>query len=874
MALQTPQKQLFDILVTKNFDPDMLDVTGKPATNPAEADIFSFDYIADSGQDYGTVVIMFSDENDVQIYFGDNLGKGMEQEDKTSWFNFLHQIKNFATKNLMTFSTKDLNRLKYSMQGQAAIKEGLFESWTGTRTTSWNGRPTEARLMIKHKRPLGETDARFRYVESLFIETAEGERYKLPFTKLSGGRAMVEHMRQGGKVWDARGQHITEMVNELSVLSRFRRASHGKIFEGDTKDLVEQTNAYYESAQKTLKGMSHDRGYTAYFESWKPLEITEEEIMIEGLKHLFVTQSLDSRIEDALPLLARIQQQGNAMKEANIFEAWVDNLAEGTWATPDSKEKQAKLVELMSKELVVGPDATNATEQLYDLIGDDELFDQLEALAETDPDADCRQVVFDRMQMLSHDPDVQSVINAIQTSAEATMNPTAQVNPTELDEGSMKQWLWNEAERMDKDAFVANADEYGMTAEEAAEWWHSINGDDDYAEEETTLESILKNAGLTQEADVPTISGSLGGMGGMTTDKPDVAAPAMPNINDIVKSKLDMPASSAPVATPTSAPATPAVSPGQAELDKQLTAVDKAQGGDSKRIDLTPAKPNETPQQALDRQLGDVNRAYKASPAGQADISANPPGAKPAVAPAATSTAPAVTTTTPASTPAPTTAPKANVSAAELDNFRKEVGNQNATLGQYLNAKQGLTAIKGGANDPDVIQARLGAGGQAYRPGGAAPATGTAGSPQAGPVATTAPTAPAKPAEPGGMTTDKPATTAKPASGFQSFDTAKKAPQEPASEPAAGRAGQAKPADAPWISSMDRAKKNIAQQKTGEQPTAEPAKPTAFDPLAQLNQRKKGNMTKAEVDKIADKANFESYDRSLASILKHAGIKK
>ena len=423
MAQQTPQKQLFDLLVTKNFDPESLDVSGKPAQDPSDADIFSFDYLSESGNNYGTVVIMFADDNDVQMYFGDNVGRGMESEDKTEWFNFLHQIKNFATKNMMSFSPKDLNRLKYSMQSMAAMKESIFESWTGTKTTSWNGRPTEARLMIKHKRPLGETDARFRYVESLFIETAEGERYKLPFTKLSGGRAMVEHVRQGGKVWDARGQHITQIVEELNVLSRFRRASHGKIFEGDTKDLVEQTDAYYESAQKTLKSMSHGRGYTTYFESWKPLEITEEEIMIEGLKHLFVTQSLDSRIEDALPLLARIQQQGMAMKEANIFEAWVDNLAEGTWATPNTPEKQKKLVELLSKEFPVGADATNATEQLYDLIGDDELFDQLEALAEQDADADCRQVVYDRMQMLSGDPDVQKVIDAVQINDQATMNP-------------------------------------------------------------------------------------------------------------------------------------------------------------------------------------------------------------------------------------------------------------------------------------------------------------------------------------------------------------------------------------------------------------------------------------------------------------------
>lgn len=423
MATQTPAKQLFDLLVTKNLDPELLNATGKPSTDPAETDIFSFDWTAESGNDYGTVVVMLADDNDMQVYFGDNLGKAMEGEDKSEWFDFLYDLKHFATKNLLSFSPKNLNRLRYSMQGQAAIKEGIFESWTGTKTTSWNGNPTEARLMIKHKKTIGEGDARFRYVESLFVETAEGERYKLPFTKLSGGRAMVEHVRNGGKVYDARGQHITEMVTELNVLSRFRRANHGKIFEGDTAQLVEQTNAYYESLQKTLKGMSHNRGYKSYFESWNPNVITEEEAVVEGLKHLFVTQSLDSRIEDALPLLAKIQQQGQAMKEANIFEAWVDQLEEGTWATPDTKEKQVKLIELLSKEFPVGPDATNATEQLYDLIGDDELFDQLEALSTEDPDADCRQVILDRMDMLSNNPDIQAVITAVQVDPTATMNP-------------------------------------------------------------------------------------------------------------------------------------------------------------------------------------------------------------------------------------------------------------------------------------------------------------------------------------------------------------------------------------------------------------------------------------------------------------------
>lgn len=433
MAAQTPAQQLNDLLVSRNFDPELLDSAGKPSQNPSETEVFSFDFQTENGNDYGTVVIMLGDENSMEIYFGDNIGRGMESDDKKEWFDFLYQLRMFAKRNLLTFGLKNLNRLRYSMQGQAAIKEGLFESWQGKKDVSWNAGPNQSRLMIKHKRSLGEGEARFRYVESLFIETAEGERYKLPFKNLTAGKAMLEHVRNGGRPYDLRGQHIAEMVSDLTVLSRFRRANQGKLLEGDTAQLVEQTNAYYENLQRSLKSLTSQRGYNTYFESWTPAEVSEESVVIEGLKHLFVTQNIDQRIEEALPLIARIQQQGNAMKEANIFEAWADRLMEGTWQLPDTPEKQAKLVELMSQDLPVGADATNATEQLYDLLGDDHLFDQLEALADRDANADARQVVYDRLQELSDHPEVQKVVNGLNIDADVEMNPPEATNPADLE---------------------------------------------------------------------------------------------------------------------------------------------------------------------------------------------------------------------------------------------------------------------------------------------------------------------------------------------------------------------------------------------------------------------------------------------------------
>lgn len=399
---QNISTQLNDLLVTRNYAPEMLDRQGKPA-NAEDAKTFTFDYVSGSGKNYGTMVVILDSDNDMKVFYGDNLGRAMEGDDKDQFFDFQQQLNKFARMHRWTYTAKDLSQLKHTMQGLAAIQEGLFEGYYGTRKISYAGEPTEARLMIKHNRTLGETDARFRYVESLFIETADNQRFKLAFKNLSGGRAMLEHVRQGGNPYDVRGVHITEMVQEIGTLSRFNRASAARVMEGATQELIAEARAYYKSLRENMKRMASPRGYQAYFETWHPATIDEQQDLVEDIKTLFIEQTLDTRIEAALPLLARIQQQGNAMKEAQIFENWVNSICEGTWAVPETPEQEDRLRELLSQELIVGADATNATEQLYDLIGDDELFDRLGEIAQNDPNADVRQVVIDRLAELGYD---------------------------------------------------------------------------------------------------------------------------------------------------------------------------------------------------------------------------------------------------------------------------------------------------------------------------------------------------------------------------------------------------------------------------------------------------------------------------------------
>jgi hypothetical protein len=291
------------------------------------------------------------------------------------------------------------------------------------------------------------------------------------------------------------------------VLSRFRRASKGQVFEGDTANLVNETNAYYETMSRTLKGLSSGRGYNSYFESWNPADITEQDVIIENIKTLFVQETIDSRIEQALPILARIQQQGNAMREASIFEAWADRLMEGTWTIPNTPEQQQELIALLSKELPVGADAVNATEQLYSLFGDDLLFDQLQELADADADADAREIVIARLrEFAQQDSSIADILTALET-------PAIEAEPEEVDEGQMKNMLWDRAEKMDRNEFVSDAGDMGMSEKEAFEFWTAVNGEDDvyndsgltfddseFEEPDDSVERMLELSGLAQQS--------------------------------------------------------------------------------------------------------------------------------------------------------------------------------------------------------------------------------------------------------------------------------------------------------------------------------------------------------------------------------------
>ena len=411
----SPQLDLFDILVTHDFEPKMKDAESKDVDTPDDAKMFWFDWKSPT-KNYGTTVILLGENQTLTVFFGDNLGQSMDSGDKDEWYDFLEQMKNFSVRNFLQFSTQNINKLKYTMQGMAAIKEGLFEGYYGNKKYSFSDQPKQVKLVIKHNKTLGEGDKRYRNIESLFVETADGERFKVPKASLMHGKMIARHVSEGGNPYDTFGQHISEVVTEMATLAKFVRAARNKNFSDEARELAETAIRHYNSLKAKAKRIISRRGYHQELECYDPAEVTHTSRLTDSIRNMFIEQNLDSRIEEALPILAKLSNstEPKQMKETDEFESWANNVTEGTWSLPDTPAAESKLKELMAEPLIVGADAMNATEQLYDLVGDDKLFDILDDIANVDSQAN----IWEDERVLARLEELGVDVSAVEQSAD------------------------------------------------------------------------------------------------------------------------------------------------------------------------------------------------------------------------------------------------------------------------------------------------------------------------------------------------------------------------------------------------------------------------------------------------------------------------
>jgi hypothetical protein len=297
--------------------------TWPEGVEPGQARIFDFNY-----RGYGNVFINIGDGKQMLVIYGGDITRGLEKrlrdpKDKDDWYRFLESLRAFANRNLLTFKPSELNRrltakdLKqevdtYRAQQTNSVNESVKFGPLKGRTRSSQQRLGPARIIIRHTTPVDETvrGSRTRRIDRIYIENSLGERRMMPVNSLPGARAMARHVAEGGSFDDDIGHSITEMVAEMSDLSRFVRAMKHRQFEDATTcDMVRASESRYHEVRTVLERMKSSRGYTKFKENFEPTEMLVDDVDTNELRDRFTKKVFPEALESVLPRVHRAYQR-------------------------------------------------------------------------------------------------------------------------------------------------------------------------------------------------------------------------------------------------------------------------------------------------------------------------------------------------------------------------------------------------------------------------------------------------------------------------------------------------------------------------------------------------------------------------------------
>jgi hypothetical protein len=421
------KRELIDLLQTKGFKSiTMLDSSGEEVPIPEEAEAFQFHYHSD-GHDYGTVTVTITDRRQLNIYYNQEMIDDDDSAKDNKWINFLKQLKNFALRNgQMGFKISNVDKLGTDMKKRKydLDKEKLEEGYYGTKHTSYNDNNPSIRMIIKHSKPIEETDQRFRHIEKIFLENELGERLLAPTKKPSVGRIFARHLAEGGQYNDERWKHITEISEDLSKLGGFVRATRSKQFNESVQNIVQNVMEQYVTLKNDVKKLQGKRGYHQYFENWQPKLMEESDV--SNISEYFTINRLDPRIESALPILGKYNISLNEVSEVNEFESWANNVIDEA-LKPDTDKKIDDILRLLddeSDEMPLGPDAINAIGELEDIIDNDNLNNRLRKAAASDPDNDARPIILGWIEEHADYPEHEEILYKLNKSRDKEETPS------------------------------------------------------------------------------------------------------------------------------------------------------------------------------------------------------------------------------------------------------------------------------------------------------------------------------------------------------------------------------------------------------------------------------------------------------------------
>ncbi len=302
----TVSEKLFKVLKGHGYSVQMFDSNeGMEISDPSRARFF---YVKSPN-----IMVNVDQQNgEIKMHKGP---ESVESIDKS-----IKSVKNLARDNLLDFDLREFGReikpKNYTFRlNTNTMKDITTESYTSlagtTKTSSQN--LEGAKLLIKHRKPVNEEvpGSRSRNIKALYIENADGERFKYPFIHLNGARAMTRHVQSGGNPYDEVGQSI---VNISEQLSKIREVAN---IVRRSPNMLEQASSIYnsllakqEKLRETMKRLTTSTGYNEYVDNFTASAVSEvSQDSLDKLKEKFTVSNIDSRIQELLPMIHQIHEE-------------------------------------------------------------------------------------------------------------------------------------------------------------------------------------------------------------------------------------------------------------------------------------------------------------------------------------------------------------------------------------------------------------------------------------------------------------------------------------------------------------------------------------------------------------------------------------
>ncbi len=324
-------QDVFNILKGNGYDLKIFTDEGESTVDPQSARRF---YIAK----LGSMVNLDETDSKREIRVSVNQNTDIKEFKDT-----LALLKNLANRNVIEYTLKSFTKAiepkdqDYQAQKVRDMKQDVSEGISaayGSSKSSYQ-QLENSKLIIKHTKPVNEESrgSRSRNISAIYIESADGERYRMETNNLAGGRAMLRHVKEGGNPYDEFGRHISEQCVELKKLKEFKKYSlrNGLVNE-DTTDIVEAVGNRINSLREGINKLKGCKCYHETKEKFESKEVKINETDRNKLRNQFTVRTFDESLDEALPYVNALVKEMKSLKEADDFaketmDSLVDTIA-------------------------------------------------------------------------------------------------------------------------------------------------------------------------------------------------------------------------------------------------------------------------------------------------------------------------------------------------------------------------------------------------------------------------------------------------------------------------------------------------------------------------------------------------------------------